>query len=126
MLLFTAMPQHVSQLFFRRFNQNHFTRIYPDFSPKSWGSGNFDPTLYWATGCQLVALNFQTPGTLSARYRPVHPVSVRIDVDRPMNLNAGRFAVNGGSVGHDTIITDSLRINACLICMMQMWLRSDA
>ncbi|CAF0880334.1 unnamed protein product [Rotaria sp. Silwood1] len=59
------------------FNRGHFTRIYPDFSRKSWSSYNFDPIPYWFTGCQLVALNFQMP-------------------DRPMHINAGRFAANGG------------------------------
>ncbi|CAF4047827.1 unnamed protein product [Rotaria sp. Silwood2] len=59
------------------FNRAHFTRIYPDFSRRSWSSYNFEPIPYWFTGCQLVALNFQTP-------------------DRPMHINAGRFAANGG------------------------------
>jgi hypothetical protein len=44
------------------FNQGHFTRIYPDFSRRSWSSFNFDPLLYWSAGCQMVALNFQMPG----------------------------------------------------------------
>ena len=45
-----------------RFNRNHFTRIYPDFSRRSWNSYNFEPIQYWLAGCQMVALNFQTPG----------------------------------------------------------------
>ncbi|UJR35131.1 hypothetical protein I4U23_027902 [Adineta vaga] len=60
------------------FNQNHFTRIYPDLNKKSWTSRNFDPMIHWVAGCQMVALNFQMP-------------------DQPMHLNAGRFAANGGS-----------------------------
>ncbi|CAF0755909.1 unnamed protein product [Rotaria sordida] len=59
------------------FNRGHFTRIYPDFSRRTWSSSNFEPISYWSAGCQLVALNFQMP-------------------DRPMHINAGRFAANGG------------------------------
>ncbi|CAF3736689.1 unnamed protein product, partial [Adineta steineri] len=60
------------------FNQNHFTRVYPDFSRRSWNSHNFEPIPHWSAGCQMVALNFQMP-------------------DRQMHYNAGRFAANGGS-----------------------------
>lgn len=40
-------------------------------------SSNYNPMLAWSTGCQLVALNFQTP-------------------DAPLVLNDGRFRVGGG------------------------------
>ena len=46
-----------------RFNQGHFTRIYPDLSRRSWDSSNYDPTYFWTIGCQMVALNFQMPGS---------------------------------------------------------------
>jgi hypothetical protein len=42
----------------RRHNMVHLTRIYP--KGLRFGSSNYDPSLGWNTGCQLVALNWQT------------------------------------------------------------------
>ena len=43
----------------REYNRNHMTRTYPAGSRVD--SSNYNPVLAWAMGCQLVALNFQTP-----------------------------------------------------------------
>lgn len=56
------------------YNQSHMSRTYPAGSRT--GSSNYNPMLAWSTGCQLVALNFQTP-------------------DAPLKLNDGRFRENG-------------------------------
>jgi hypothetical protein len=63
MILYVSIKIHLYVMFLCfSFNQSHFTRVYPDFSRKSWSSYNFDPLIYWFAGCQLVALNFQMPG----------------------------------------------------------------
>jgi len=60
----------------RKYNTYHMTRTYP--AGIRVDSSNYNPTLAWAVGCQLVALNFQTP-------------------DIPLLLNDGRFRQAGGS-----------------------------
>ena len=57
-----------------KFNETHLSRVYP--SGKRVDSSNFSPVTGWSTGCQLMAVNFQTP-----------------DVSR--RLNDGRFRQNG-------------------------------
>ncbi|KAL2776772.1 1-phosphatidylinositol 4,5-bisphosphate phosphodiesterase zeta-1 isoform 2 [Daubentonia madagascariensis] len=52
------------------------TRIYPRAIRAD--SSNFNPQEFWNIGCQMVALNFQTPGL-------------------PMDLQNGKFLDNGGS-----------------------------
>ena len=56
------------------YNQAHMTRSYPAGSRVD--SSNYIPLLAWSTGCQLVALNFQTS-------------------DIALKLNDGRFRENG-------------------------------
>ncbi|XP_008499392.1 1-phosphatidylinositol 4,5-bisphosphate phosphodiesterase zeta-1 [Calypte anna] len=51
------------------------TRIYPKGTRTS--SSNYNPQEFWNVGCQMVALNFQTPGI-------------------PMELQNGKFLDNGG------------------------------
>ncbi|KFZ49581.1 1-phosphatidylinositol 4,5-bisphosphate phosphodiesterase zeta-1, partial [Antrostomus carolinensis] len=51
------------------------TRIYPKGTRTS--SSNYNPQEFWNVGCQMVALNFQTPGV-------------------PMELQDGKFQDNGG------------------------------
>ncbi|NXO83616.1 PLCZ1 phosphodiesterase, partial [Sitta europaea] len=51
------------------------TRIYPKGTRMR--SSNYNPQDFWNVGCQMVALNFQTPGT-------------------PMELQDGKFLDNGG------------------------------
>ncbi|KAM9295962.1 LOW QUALITY PROTEIN: 1-phosphatidylinositol 4,5-bisphosphate phosphodiesterase delta-3 [Gastrophryne carolinensis] len=57
-----------------RYNIRQLSRIYPDALRAN--SSNYSPQEMWNAGCQLVALNFQTPG-----YK--------------MDLNRGRFQDNG-------------------------------
>ncbi|KAK5855995.1 hypothetical protein PBY51_007623 [Eleginops maclovinus] len=59
---------------FVRHNSRQLSRIYP--SGQRLGSSNYDPQEMWNGGCQMVALNFQTPG-------------------EQMDLNLGRFMPNG-------------------------------
>ncbi|XP_062381834.1 1-phosphatidylinositol 4,5-bisphosphate phosphodiesterase delta-3-A isoform X2 [Sardina pilchardus] len=60
---------------FVRHNARQLSRIYP--SGQRVQSSNYNPQDMWNAGCQIVALNFQTPG-------------------EPMDLNQGRFLTNGG------------------------------
>uniref|UniRef100_A0A667YQQ8 Phosphoinositide phospholipase C n=1 Tax=Myripristis murdjan TaxID=586833 RepID=A0A667YQQ8_9TELE len=59
---------------FVRHNSRQLSRIYP--SGQRLQSSNYDPQEMWNGGCQMVALNFQTPG-------------------EQMDLNQGRFLPNG-------------------------------
>ena len=56
------------------FNQTHMSRTYPAGSRVD--SSNYNPLLAWSAGCQMAALNFQTP-------------------DAFLRLNDGRFRENG-------------------------------
>ncbi|XP_036445128.1 1-phosphatidylinositol 4,5-bisphosphate phosphodiesterase delta-3-A isoform X1 [Colossoma macropomum] len=60
---------------FVRHNSRQLSRVYP--SGQRLQSSNYDPQDMWNIGCQMVALNFQTPG-------------------EQMDLNRGRFLPNGG------------------------------
>ncbi|KAF5889679.1 1-phosphatidylinositol 4,5-bisphosphate phosphodiesterase delta-3-A-like, partial [Clarias magur] len=60
---------------FVRHNSWQLSRIYP--SGQRLQSSNYNPQDMWNAGCQMVALNFQTPG-------------------EQMDLNRGRFLPNGG------------------------------
>ncbi|XP_056144389.1 1-phosphatidylinositol 4,5-bisphosphate phosphodiesterase delta-3-A [Lampris incognitus] len=59
---------------FVRHNSRQLSRIYP--SGQRLQSSNYDPQEMWNVGCQMVAMNFQTPG-------------------EQMDLNQGRFLPNG-------------------------------
>ncbi|NXL95890.1 PLCD3 phosphodiesterase, partial [Alectura lathami] len=59
---------------FARYNARQLSRVYP--LGLKMNSSNYNPQEMWNAGCQLVALNFQTPGY-------------------EMDLNAGRFLGNG-------------------------------
>ncbi|KAM9816684.1 1-phosphatidylinositol 4,5-bisphosphate phosphodiesterase delta-3-A-like [Neosynchiropus ocellatus] len=59
---------------FVRHNCHQLSRIYP--SGQRLQSSNYNPQEMWNAGCQIVALNFQTPG-------------------EPMDLNQGKFLQNG-------------------------------
>ncbi|KAL6044563.1 hypothetical protein STEG23_035191 [Scotinomys teguina] len=59
---------------FVRHNTQQLTRVYP--MGLRMNSANYNPQEMWNSGCQLVALNFQTPGY-------------------EMDLNIGRFLING-------------------------------
>ncbi|XP_007517128.2 1-phosphatidylinositol 4,5-bisphosphate phosphodiesterase delta-1 isoform X1 [Erinaceus europaeus] len=60
---------------FVRHNVNHLSRIYP--AGRRTDSSNYNPVEMWNGGCQIVALNFQTPGP-------------------EMDVYLGRFQDNGG------------------------------
>ncbi|XP_062051497.1 1-phosphatidylinositol 4,5-bisphosphate phosphodiesterase zeta-1 isoform X1 [Lepus europaeus] len=64
----------VSEFIFH--TRKFITRIYP--KAMRTDSSNFNPQEFWNIGCQMVALNFQTPGL-------------------PMDLHNGKFLDNGGS-----------------------------
>ncbi|CAL1529117.1 unnamed protein product [Lymnaea stagnalis] len=59
-----------------RYNHFQLSRVYPKFL--RWTSTNFDPIPKWNAGCQMVALNYQTP-------------------DKPMQTNQAMFMQNGRS-----------------------------
>uniref|UniRef100_A0A3Q2XH46 Phosphoinositide phospholipase C n=1 Tax=Hippocampus comes TaxID=109280 RepID=A0A3Q2XH46_HIPCM len=59
---------------FVKHNSRQLSRIYP--SGQRLQSSNYNPQEMWNAGCQMVALNFQTPG-------------------EQMDLNQGRFLPNG-------------------------------
>ncbi|XP_027145277.1 1-phosphatidylinositol 4,5-bisphosphate phosphodiesterase delta-3-A [Larimichthys crocea] len=63
-----------SGIHFVRHNSHQLSRIYP--SGQRLQSSNYNPQEMWNGGCQIVALNFQTPG-------------------EQMDLNHGRFLQNG-------------------------------
>uniref|UniRef100_A0AAQ6A4J9 Phosphoinositide phospholipase C n=1 Tax=Amphiprion ocellaris TaxID=80972 RepID=A0AAQ6A4J9_AMPOC len=63
-----------SGMYFVRHNSHQLSRIYP--SGQRLQSSNYNPQEMWNGGCQIVALNFQTPG-------------------EQMDLNQGRFLQNG-------------------------------
>nr|XP_015930054.1 1-phosphatidylinositol 4,5-bisphosphate phosphodiesterase isoform X4 [Parasteatoda tepidariorum] len=60
---------------FVNYNKRQLSRIYPKGTRAD--SNNYLPQIFWNAGCQMVALNFQTP-------------------DLPMQLNQGKFEYNGG------------------------------
>uniref|UniRef100_A0A3Q2QTZ9 Phosphoinositide phospholipase C n=1 Tax=Fundulus heteroclitus TaxID=8078 RepID=A0A3Q2QTZ9_FUNHE len=66
------MQQKVTS--FIQFNQRQLSRIYP--SSYRVDSSNFNPQPFWNTGCQLVALNYQSEG-------------------RVLQLNRAKFYSNG-------------------------------
>ncbi|CAL8143151.1 unnamed protein product [Orchesella dallaii] len=68
-----TMTSNPSQ--FIMYHQVQFGRVYP--TATRLYSSNYDPTPLWNVGCQMVALNYQTP-------------------DKPLQLNHGKFQDNGG------------------------------
>ncbi|XP_041423454.1 inactive phospholipase C-like protein 2 isoform X2 [Xenopus laevis] len=59
---------------FVNYNKRYLSRIFP--SPMRIDSSNMNPQDYWKCGCQIVAMNYQTPGLM-------------------MDLNIGWFRQNG-------------------------------
>lgn len=59
---------------FLQLNQRRFSRVYPKGTRVD--SSNYDPVMFWTFGCQMVALNYQTP-------------------DRYMQIERGTFLDNG-------------------------------
>lgn len=58
---------------FVNYNKRQLSRIYPKGARVA--SDNYQPQMFWNTGCQMVALNYQT-------------------LDMPMQLNIGKFEFN--------------------------------
>ncbi|XP_023247877.1 1-phosphatidylinositol 4,5-bisphosphate phosphodiesterase beta-4-like, partial [Copidosoma floridanum] len=58
---------------FVNYNKRQMSRIYPKGTRVD--SSNYMPQVFWNAGCQMVALNYQTP-------------------DLPMQLNQGKFEYN--------------------------------
>ncbi|XP_018582079.2 inactive phospholipase C-like protein 2 [Scleropages formosus] len=59
---------------FVRYNKRFVSRVYP--SPMRIDASNMNPQDFWKCGCQIVAMNYQTPGLM-------------------MDLNSGWFRQNG-------------------------------
>ncbi|XP_058806917.1 1-phosphatidylinositol 4,5-bisphosphate phosphodiesterase-like [Phymastichus coffea] len=74
----TAALNHLktSAIEFVNYNKRQMSRIYPKGTRVD--SSNYMPQVFWNAGCQMVALNFQTP-------------------DLPMQLNQGKFEYNNGT-----------------------------
>uniref|UniRef100_A0A1B6CI00 Phosphoinositide phospholipase C n=1 Tax=Clastoptera arizonana TaxID=38151 RepID=A0A1B6CI00_9HEMI len=60
--------------FFTKYHQHQFSRVYP--KGQRIDSSNYNPVPMWNSGCQMVALNYQTP-------------------DKAMQLNQSKFRLNG-------------------------------
>ncbi|KAL3772145.1 hypothetical protein ACHAWO_004162 [Cyclotella atomus] len=80
------------------YNQTHLSRAFP--SGKRVDSSNYSPILAWSTGCQMVALNYQTP-------------------DEPLRINDGRFRENGeqGYVLKPSTLMMKGRVDPCALLM---------
>eukprot|EP00536_Pseudo-nitzschia_multiseries_P002208 jgi/Psemu1/251438/estExt_Genewise1Plus.C_290095 len=57
-----------NSVLWRKFNETHLTRIYPnendlDSTQSSTSSTQYSPVLAWAMGCQMTAINFQSHDT---------------------------------------------------------------
>ncbi|XP_031575010.1 inactive phospholipase C-like protein 1 isoform X2 [Actinia tenebrosa] len=74
---------------FVNYNKTWLSRVYP--GGKRVGSSNFNPQEIWNCGCQMVALNYQTPGVM-------------------MDLNNGKFLENGecGYVLKPSVMRDEI------------------
>ena len=59
-----------------QFNRHQLCRVYPQGTRIN--SSNYDPVPLWNNGCQMIALNYQTP-------------------DTAMQLNTARFKVSDGN-----------------------------
>ncbi|CAH1709910.1 1-phosphatidylinositol 4,5-bisphosphate phosphodiesterase gamma-1 isoform X2 [Aphis gossypii] len=66
---------HQESVFFFRYHQIQFSRVFP--KGQRIDSSNYSPIAIWNTGCQMAALNYQSP-------------------DKAMQLNQAKFRLNGG------------------------------
>jgi len=51
---------HQESVFFFRYHQIQFSRVFP--KGQRIDSSNYSPIAIWNTGCQMAALNYQSPG----------------------------------------------------------------
>ncbi|KAJ2553926.1 phospholipase, partial [Coemansia sp. RSA 1933] len=87
------MRQHPKQ--YAKYNALQMTRVYPSFS--RFTSTNFNPISHWATGCQLVALNFQTLDRNMQLYESMFHSSLGAGyVPKPMHLREAEHSTCGG------------------------------
>ena len=116
---------------FVKYNTNQISRIYPDGTRTD--SSNFNPLPFWNTGCQMVALNYQTndkqvflnnakfldnggsgyilkPEFLhqyDSEYSPVTPLQKEVENERCLNVTvlSGQFlpGIDGNSFGGDKV-----------------------
>ncbi|KAI2652383.1 1-phosphatidylinositol 4,5-bisphosphate phosphodiesterase beta-4 [Labeo rohita] len=90
----------------RSYNKRQMSRIYPKGGRVD--SSNYMPQIFWNAGCQMVSLNFQTPGTAAAagsesRRAPLlygerereRERRARLAAHLGMQLNQGKFEYNG-------------------------------
>ena len=76
LLSYTKKPSYLNVI---KYSNKCLLRVYPKGTRTA--SSNFDPLTSWNYGCQLVALNYQTP-------------------DKPMQLNFGKFSLCNGGCGY--------------------------
>jgi phosphatidylinositol phospholipase C, delta len=67
-----------------RHNLRYLMRVYPGFT--RFTSNNFDPTMFWKKGVQMVALNWQKYGTL--------PTKTLLTTDLGMQIHEALFQAN--------------------------------
>jgi phosphatidylinositol phospholipase C, delta len=75
-------------------NRTHVVRIYP--SGTRLNSSNYEPHRYWASGAQLVAINWQTFGSPAYPFSPHFWILIR-DSDLGYMMNYAMFQRNGRS-----------------------------
>lgn len=68
-------------------------RVYPKGT--RFDSSNYSPIPSWSSGCQLVSLNYQTPGIIF-KINIFKLIFLFICSGEPMWLNTGTFLNNGG------------------------------
>lgn len=76
---------------FIKHNRTHLSRVYPQGTRIS--SSNYLPHHYWAMGCHLVALNWQTYGTQECRGLKILLITQRADL--AFAINHAMFTRNG-------------------------------
>ena len=76
-------------------NRTHVVRVYPNGTRLS--SSNYEPHRYWASGAQLVAINWQTFGASSVLCFILLATYPRLCVDLGYMMNYAMFQRNGKS-----------------------------
>ena len=92
-----------------KYNQTHLSRVYP--SGKRVDSSNFNPMTAWSKGCQLVALNLQTPDAM----RRLHDGRFRQNGDCGYVLKPPTLRSNGIPISPDPM-TISIKV-LCASCL---------
>lgn len=81
------------------YNKRQMSRIYPKGGRVD--SSNYMPQIFWNAGCQMVSLNFQTPGTTAHNMGPLtshthttHAVHMHIYIHKPPDKTSLQPALN--------------------------------